>query len=70
MIALDDTDAAEGFGEAAGYFGVDFCALAEDGADGLEGSLEDEAEHDEDDEGDERHLDAELDEVDEGEEGG
>ncbi len=70
MVALDDANAAQGFGEAAGDFGVDFGALTEDGPDGLEGALEDEAEDEQDDEGDERHLDAELDEVDEGEESG
>ena len=36
VIALDDAHAAERFGQAAGDFGVDFAALAEDGADGLE----------------------------------
>ena len=46
VIALDDADAAERFGEAAGDFGVDLGALAEDGADGLEGRLQDEAEDD------------------------
>ncbi len=46
VIALDDADAAERFGEAAGDFGVDLGALAEDGADGLEGALQDEAEDD------------------------
>ena len=44
VIALDDTDAAEGFGEAAGNFGIDLGALAEDGTDGLEGTLQDETE--------------------------
>ena len=44
VVALDDADAAEGFGEAAGDLGVDLGALAEDGADGLEGLLQDEAE--------------------------
>ena len=39
VVALDDADAAERFGEAAGDFGVDLGALAEDGADGLEGAL-------------------------------
>ena len=67
VVALDDADAAERFGEAAGDFGVDLGALAEDGADGLEGPLQDEAEDEQDDEGDQRHLDAELDEVGEGE---
>ena len=43
VVALDDADAAERFGEAAGDFGVDFAALAEDGADGLEGALQNEA---------------------------
>ena len=33
VITLDDADAAQGFGQAAGDFGVDFAALAEDGAD-------------------------------------
>ncbi len=70
VVALDDADAAEGLGEAAGDLGVDLGALAEDGADGLEGALEDEAEDEQDDEGDDRHLDAELDEVAEGEDGG
>ena len=44
VIALDDADAAERFGEAAGDLGVDLGALAEDGANGLEGLLQDEAE--------------------------
>ncbi len=44
VIALDDADAAEGFGEAAGNFGIDLGALAEDGTDGLEGTLQDETE--------------------------
>ncbi len=70
VVALDDADAAKGFGEAAGDLGVDLGALAEDGADGLEGALEDEAKEEEDDEGDERHLNAEFDEIDEGEDGG
>ncbi len=70
VVALDDADAAERFGEAAGDLGVDLGALAEDGADGLEGALQNEAKGDEDDEGDERHLDAELDEVAEREDGG
>ena len=70
VVALDDADAAEGFGEAAGDLGVDLGALAEDGADGFEGALEDGSENEKDDEGDERHLDAELDEIGEGEDGG
>ena len=70
MVALDDADAAKGLGETAGDLGVDFGSFAEDGSDGLEGTLEDEAEDDQDDEGDEGHLDAEFDEIDEGEEGG
>ncbi len=70
VVALDDADAAERLGEAAGDLGVDLGALAEDGSNGLEGLLQDEAEDDQDDEGDERHLDAELDEVGEGEERG
>jgi hypothetical protein len=44
VVALDDADAAERFGEAAGDFGVDLGALAEDGADGLEGLLQNEDE--------------------------
>ena len=51
VVALDDADAAERFGEAAGDFGVDLAALAEDGADGLEGLLQNEAEEQKDDEG-------------------
>ncbi len=43
VIALDDADAAERFGETAGDFGVDLGALAEDGADGLEGALQTQA---------------------------
>ena len=70
VIALDDADSAERLGEAAGDFGVDLGALAEDGADGLEGFLQDEAEDEQDAEGEHRHLDAELDEVAEGEDGG
>ena len=70
VIALDDANASEGLGEAAGNFGVDLGTFAEDGADGLEGTLKDDAEDDEDDEGDKRHLNAELDEIDESEEGG
>ena len=49
VVALDDAHAAERFGEAAGDFGVDLAALAEDGADGLEGLLQDEGEDDQDD---------------------
>ena len=37
VIALDHAHAAERFGEAAGDFGIDFAALAEDGANGFEG---------------------------------
>ena len=51
VVALHDADAAEGLGEAAGDLGVDLGALAEDGANGLEGALEDETEDDQDDEG-------------------
>src|SRR6266478_5563623 len=56
VIALDDADAAEGFGEAAGDLGVDLGALAEDGTNGLEGLLQNEAEDDKDAEGEQRHA--------------
>ncbi len=70
MVALDDADATERFGKAAGDLGVDLGALTEDGADGLEGTLENKSKDHQDDKGDERHLHAELDEVDKGEDGG
>jgi len=70
VVALDDTDAAERFGEAAGDFGVDLGALAEDGADDLEGSLEDEGEGGHDDEGQQRHAYGDVHEVGEGEQRG
>ena len=35
-IGLDDADAAEGFGEAAGHLGVDLAALAEERTQALE----------------------------------
>ena len=70
VVALDDADAAEGFGEAAGDLGVDLGALAEDGADGLEGPLEDEAEDEEDAEGEQCHPGADANENAEGDDGG
>ena len=70
VVALDDADAAERFGEAAGDFGVDLGALAEDGADDLEGALQDEREGRHDDEGEQRHADGDVHEVGEGEDGG
>ena len=39
VIALDDANAAERFREAAGDFGVDAAALAEDGADDFESRI-------------------------------
>ncbi len=70
VIALDDADAAERFGEAARDLSVDFGALAEDGTDGLEGLLQDEAEDDKDAEGEQRHAAADADEDAEGDDGG
>src|SRR5258707_11266030 len=70
VIALDDADAAERFGEASGDLGVDFGALAEDGTYGLEGLLQDETEDDEDAEGEQRHAAADADEDGEGDDGG
>ena len=40
VIALDDAHAAQRLRQAAGDFGVDFAALAKDGADGLEAVLQ------------------------------
>jgi hypothetical protein len=70
VVALDDADAAEGFGKAAGDFGVDLGALAEDGADDLEGFLEKEGEEEQDDEGEQRHADADVQQPHEGEDRG
>ena len=56
VVSLDDADSAEGFGEASGDLGVDFAALAEDGADGFEGLAQDDAEDEEEDEGDGGHA--------------
>ncbi len=70
VVALDDADAAERFGESAGDLGVDFGALAEDGSDGFEGLLQDEAEDEEDAEGEQRHAAADADEDAEGDDGG
>lgn len=44
VIALDDANAGERFGEAAGNLGVDFGAGAVDGANGLEGATDGDAE--------------------------
>src|SRR5258707_7888250 len=70
VIALDDADAAERFGEASSDLGVDFGALAEDGTYGLEGFLQNEAEDDEDAEGEQRHAAADANEDGEGDDGG
>src|SRR5438874_4200483 len=70
MVALHDANATERFGEAAGDLGVDLGALAEDGADGFEGLLQNEAEDDEDAEGEQRHAAADADENAEGDDGG
>ena len=70
VVALDDANAAERFGEAAGDFGVDLGALAEDGADDLEGALQNERKGGHDDEGQQRHADRHVHEVGEGEDGG
>ena len=56
VIALDDAHAAERLGEPAGDLGVDLGALAKDGADGLEGLLQDEDEDEDDGEDDQRHA--------------
>ncbi len=61
---------AKRFGEATGDFGVNLGALAEDGADNLEGALKDEREGGHDDEGEQRHADGDVHEVGEGEDGG
>lgn len=70
VVALDDADAAEGFGEAAGDFGGDFAAFAEDGAEGVEGVAEDEGEDGDDGEGHEGEGGADAEEDGEGEQGG
>ncbi len=70
VVALDDADAAERFGKTAGNLGVDLGAFAEDGTDGLEGSLQDEAEDEQDAEGEQRHAAADADEDAEGDDGG
>ena len=56
VIALHDAHAAERFGEAAGDFGVDFRARAEEGANRLEGFAEAEAEDQQDRDGDAGHA--------------
>jgi len=70
VVALNDSDAAERFGEAAGDFCVDLGSLAEDGADHLEGSLQDEGEGRHDDEGQQRHANGDVHQVGEGQERG
>jgi hypothetical protein len=70
VIALDDADAAERFGKAAGNLGVDLGAFAEDGPYGLEGLLQDETEDDEDAEGQQRHAGADADQDAERDDGG
>src|SRR5271165_6319411 len=56
MVTLDDAHATERFGEASGNLGGDFAALAEDGADGLEGVLQDHDKGDDDGEDNQRHI--------------
>jgi len=65
VIALDHANATQRFGQTASDLGVNFGALAEDGPNHLKGTLQNQPEDKQNNERDQRHLDAEKDEKDE-----
>jgi len=69
MVALHDAHAAQWLRQPPSHFRVDLWALTKDGANGLEGTLQDQAEDHQDDKRQQRHLHGKRDQITEGKDG-